>query len=143
MAVGQHKAVAVEPLGILRVIAQHPGPQLLIQPTWPCALIHEGPGIRHSLERSGDATGLIALIAVQDDAVLFHDAGDEIGTHRHPPRGDHDSPQIIQWHSSRSLIILPLAGDEPAFLAQHGTMLEDVEDVIAHELSVSVYSFHT
>jgi len=46
-------------------------------------------------------------------------------------RNDH-RPQILQRHRARPGILLPLAGDGAAFLAQHGTMLEDVEDGAAH-----------
>jgi hypothetical protein len=125
---------AVQHLRLIhRLPAQHPRPQLLIQAARTGTLIHEGPRIDHPLERGRDAAGLIALIAVQDDPVLLHDAGEKVGTHGDTPRRDDDRPQIIQRHRSRLRLINHLAGDEAAFLAQHGSVLEDVQDVIAHE----------
>ena len=87
--------------------------------------------IHHPRQRRRPAARLIPLIAMQHDAVRLQHPGKETGRERDPARRDDDRANIVQ-RQSPLVLTLPPAGNESAFTAQNCPVLENMENVVAH-----------
>ncbi len=116
-----------------RFAAQHFMPEPFVQFLWLGGLILKCFQIHHPRQRRRPPAGLIPLVAMQYDAVRFHQAGKKTGRERDAARRDDHRANIIQRQPPFILSVRP-AGDESALAAKNRAVLKNMKNVMAHDV---------
>jgi hypothetical protein len=72
---------------------------------------------------------------VQHDGICLQQGGEEVRGDRDAARGNDDGPNILERQSALWLS-LDTAYDVASFAPQNATVLEDMENVVAHSCSI-------